>query len=145
MPAIQTSYTSDYSPGFVGMVANQETRNIFSRTSTDASLAFGVPVYQGATDNTVTATPGTAFVGFSVCDNTVAPSTLGGYGEGETAAIMTMGVFWTTAVSAAVMGEPVFVTGAGALSDQATGDTAVPGARFDSTAAANALVKIRVK
>ena len=132
MPAIQTSYTSDYAPGFAGMIANQETRNV-------------VPVYQGAADLSVTAVPGTAFVGFSVCDNTVAPSPAGGYGQGETAAVMTMGVLWTTCSTAAAMGEPVFATGAGALSDQSAGDTAVPGARFDSTAAANALVKIRIK
>ena len=148
MPPIQTTYNSSYAPGYVGMVANQELANIVSRTAADASLAFGVPVFQGPTDHTVTATPGTAFRGISVADKTVVPSLTSAvrdaYAQNDTAAVMTQGVIWVTASAAVTAGEPVFITSAGLFTDVATGDTAVPGATFDTSAASGALVKIRL-
>ena len=151
MPPIQTTYTSDYAPGYAGLIANQETSNVISRIVADAAgLQFGVPVFQGPTDHSVTSTPGTPFVGFSVLDKTVrpnlsfAPAQTNAYAQNDTAAILTLGVVWVVASVAVVAGEPVFVTPAGLITDQASGDAAIPRASFVNSVAAGGLVKIRL-
>ena len=156
MPPVQTTYTATFQPGYVGMVVNQETSNIVSRTVADAGgIGFGVPVFQGPTDLSITAVPNANFLGITVLDRTTpafsapngvltaaSPNVVQLAGV---AGVMTMGVVWTTAAVAVTARQPVYITAAGAFSDVASGDTAVPGATFDSSASANALVKIRIK
>jgi hypothetical protein len=153
MPPIQTTYNSEYTAAFAGMVANMETRNVISRTVQDATLAFGVPVFQGALDNSVTATPGTAFRGISIVEKNALPFTMTGgslaasgmtYQQGDTAGIITKGVVWVLASSVTVAGQQVYLTAGGLYTDVASGDTAIPGALFDDSVASGALVKIRL-
>ena len=144
MPQIQTTYASTYTAAFVGMIANQETRNIISLAVQDATLAFGAAVFQGATDNACTSVPGTRFRGIAIVDKSVPAGSSDAYVQMQTASVATLGVVWVVAAHAVAAGEPVFVTSSGAFTDVSTGDTAIPNATFDSSAASGALVKIRL-
>jgi hypothetical protein len=144
MPPIQTTYNSEYTPAVAGMVADLGTRNVISRSVQDATLAFGVAVFQGATDNTVTATPGTAFVGISLIDKNVVPTTTEDYNQYDTAGVLTLGVVWVLASSATVQGQPVYLTAGGLFTDVVTGDTLVPGATFDNSVVSGSLVRVRL-
>jgi hypothetical protein len=146
MPAYQTTYAGNLAPGYEGMPANMEVRNVISRTiETAGGVGFGKPVYQGATDQAV-ATTGSILRGVTEADHNVRPTAAqtDGYAQGDTVSIMTKGVIWVVANGAVTPGAPAYVTAGGAWSATASGNTAVPNAIFDSTAANGALAKLRV-
>jgi hypothetical protein len=65
------------------------------------------------------------------------------YQQYDGVAIMSQGSIWVTNGAATVAdGDPVYVTGAGAFTNVATGNTALTGWVFDKSAAAGAMVPI---
>ncbi|SPZ07506.1 Uncharacterised protein [Pseudomonas luteola] len=132
--AIQTSYSENIRAGVPGALVDMIPKTLLSRNVEDAAgIAFGVPVYQGARDKGVTATTGTAatFVGFTVMDRSVAVGSK--FSQYESARVMTKGALWITAPAAVTAGAAVVI-----------GGVTIPGARYDTSAAANQIVQVRL-
>ena len=149
MAVVQNSYSELMPAGLPGQVANGEAANRISRTVEDAAgLGFGRAAFRGAGDQGCTGTPAAgAFLGFVTADASVAAASIAG-GNADavpqhgSAAILTKGALLVTAGEAVTAGAAVYVTGAGAIVDTATANTAAPGWLFDAGAAAGAIVRI---
>ncbi|MFV1944133.1 hypothetical protein VPH49_25425 [Pseudomonas luteola] len=131
---IQTSYSENIRAGVPGAIVDMIPKTLISRTVEDAAgVAFGLPVYQGAADKGVTATAGTAadFVGFTVLDRSVAIGSQ--FSQYESVRIMTKGAIWITAPAAVAAGDAVVI-----------GGVTIPDARYDTSAAANQIVQVRL-
>lgn len=118
---LQTDYVDDYAKGFAGQIANGETKNVISRTCSDAAgIAFGAPVYRGATDRAATATVGTlaSFYGWAVADKTLGIDVghdADEYQEFDNVSILTQGAIFVNVVGTVNDGDALTVgTGAGA-------------------------------
>ena len=146
MAVVQNSYSEIMPAGLPGQVANGEAANRISRTVEDAAgLAFGKAAFRGSVDHGCTGTPAAGgFLGFVTADASVvalagSADRVPQYGS---AAILTKGALLVTAGEAVTAGAPVYVTGAGAIVDTATSNTAAPGWLFDAAAASGAVVRI---
>lgn len=131
---LQTSYQENIRAGVPGAIVDMIPKTLISRTVEDAAgIAFGLPVYQGAADKGVTATVGTAadFVGFTVLDRSAATGSL--FSRYESARVMTKGALWITAPAAVSAGDAVVL-----------GGVTIPDARYDTSAAANQIVQVRL-
>ena len=150
MPAVQTNYSNFQPPGTLGMVANAEwATNVISRVvdpAAAASVAPGDPVLQGASEQLVVSANGAsgAFRGIAIRDTTLPPTAGDVFAPTVTVGVMTKGVVWVNAAAAVSPGQPAFFTGAGALTNVATGNTAIPGAIWESAAATPGLAKLRL-
>ena len=150
MPAVQTSYANTLTPGTLGMVADGEwVTNVISRIVDPAATVpvnFGDPVLQGAADQTVVSANGATgtFRGIAVRDVTLPPTAGDQFGPTATLGVLTKGVIWVNAAVAVAAGQAVYFTTAGALTDVASGDTAIPGAIWDSSTATPGLAKLRL-
>lgn len=145
MPDVQTNYPENIARALPGMIASQEPQVIISRVLQDeAALPFGKAVFRGTAANQCTATPAAArFLGVSVLD--VVQETTG-YASRSTVGILNKGPIWVTNGAAAVShGQPVYVTPAGAFTNVAQDNVALPDVEFDTSAAAGALVRLRLK
>ena len=151
MPAIQLTYTEQLPIGTLGQVVNMETANSISRIVEDAAgIGFALAVFQGVNDLGVTATPGTLFKGVTIADKTLVPTMYSTtpvdiYPQRSTAGIHDKGVIWVMASVAVTAGSPAYYTSAKAWTNIATGNTVIPGATFDTSAASGALVRLRVR
>ena len=150
MPAVQTTYSAAHASGYPGMIADgEQVTNVISRIvdpNTANPIAFGDPVLQGVSEATVQSVSGGSgvFRGIAVRDPTLAASAGDQYGATVTAAVMTKGVIWVLAAVAVSAGQPVYFTGAGALTNVPTSNTAIAGAMWESTTAAAGLAKMRL-
>lgn len=145
---IQSTYLSGPARGFPGMVVNGEDSNRISRTVEDAAgIAFGLAVFQGATDHGVTATPSANFMGVTIADAGLIPLPGGAvdtYQQYQTAGILNEGPIIVTASVAVTPRQAVYVTSAGAFTNVSTSNTAIP-ATFDETASSGSPVRIRMR
>lgn len=121
MAVVQSTYATDLTKGYPGMVANGEDSNRISRTIEDAAgIGFGRPAYRGVGDHGCTATVGTlaTFLGFTIAHEVLgllAGQTADTYPQYENVAIMTQGAIFVTVVGAVTDGAPLSIgTGAGA-------------------------------
>ena len=143
----QTNYTDRMDAGVAGAIVNTEPNVLISRSVEKAEgLGFGVPVAQGANDKGCTDTNGkTAVLGVTAIDRGVGGTTVDTFTQGESARIMTKGVIWVVAGEAVAAGDSVYVTAStGAFKKTATGNVAIPNARFDTSAANGGLVQVRL-
>lgn len=145
---IQTTYSNTIAVGFAGMVADGAKSNRISRTVEDAAgMAFGIAAFRGTGDHGCTATPNaTKFLGIVIADAGYVPG-LGGAADTipqySTAGLLNEGVIFVQGSLAVNQGDLVYVTPAGAYTNVATANTALP-AHFDGTIAAAGVVPIRV-
>lgn len=150
MPAVQTTYPSTLAPGALGMIANGEwVTNIVSRIvdpTAAAPIAFGDPVLQGPSDQTVVPVAGGsgAFRGIAIRDASLPPTDNDQYPATATIGVMTKGVVWVNAAAAVSPGQAAYFTAAGALTAASSGNTAIAGAVWDSAAGAPGLAKLRL-
>lgn len=149
MPTLQDAYSDDLAAGFAGMVANGETSNRITRTCEDAAgIPFGAAAFRGSGDHGCTDTVGTAanFLGPVIATSAlglIAGQTADTYAQYENVAIMTQGVIWVLCGDAVTDGAPVYVDAStGEWTDTATDNIAADGWVFDTTGAADTLVKI---
>jgi hypothetical protein len=146
--AVQDTYSATPAKGYPGMVANGETSNRISRTCEDvAGIAFGKAVYRGSGDQGCTATPAAGtLLGFAIADHGVQPLPGGVaadiYPRYSSVGIMNLGAIYVTAGEDVTDGADVYVTGAGAIVDTASGNTAATGWKFDETVASGGIVRI---
>ena len=149
MPSLQDTYNTVAPVGIAGMQADTRPTEIISRTAENAAgLQFGAVAVQGAGD--LGCIPpdanNTSFLGIVVRDQALdSTRSLNKVGQYETAALMKRGAIWVVAGEAVTPKDiPYFVPATGAIVKTATNNIAIPGGRFESTAASGALVKLRV-
>ena len=133
-------YDQDRPVAFPGMLAEgQPARDVASKRVEGGEIAFGLAVGDGAADGSCTL-GGTGFVGITLADKSRAQD---GFVEGEMAAVIRKGTVWVTADAAVSANAPAyFVAATGALTPTATGNTAIDGAVFETSAAAGALTRV---
>ena len=150
MPAVQTAYPATLAAGTLGMIANGEWfTNIISRVvdpTAPAPVNFGDPVLQGPSEQTVVpvGTGSGAFRGIAIRDAGLPPTANDQYPATATIGVMTKGVVWVNAAAAVTPGQAAYFTPAGALTAASSGNTAIPGALWESAAAAPGLAKLRL-
>lgn len=151
MPAVQTTFSETMRPALAGMIADTTPQTILSRVVESATgLAFGVVATKGTGDLQVKPAPGGAYQGITVADLTVqhtAPPAGNPdfYPDKDVCNILVIGAIWVTVGAAVTAGEPVYyVPATGVITNVSTSNTAIPGARFESSAASGALAKVRL-
>jgi hypothetical protein len=145
MPTVQSTYGT-MSAARAGMIANmEEVGNDISRTVEDsAGIGFGKLVFQGTDDRGITATPGTTVRGITVRSQARDANNPDKYGQYESAKVRTKGPIWVTVSGAVTAGAAVYYTAAGLFTATASGNTALTGAIFDTSAADGGLAIIRL-
>ncbi|MES2289275.1 MAG: hypothetical protein V4530_06005 [Pseudomonadota bacterium] len=144
---IQSTYATDYTRGFPGMLADGNTQSRPSGTVEDAGgIAFGKAAFSGTNERGFTATPGTKFKGITIADAGVVPP-IGGaadvYPQYANVSLLDQGDIWVTAGANVVKDAAVYVTSGGAFTSVSGGNTAIP-ATFMEAVSSGAPVKIRV-
>lgn len=148
--ALQTEYRDIQPAATLGAQATMIPATIVSRNvETAAGIGFGRAVAQGAADKGIVlaGAGATKIVGITLLDRSATGSatTPDAFRQRESARVLTKGDIWVTAAIAVAAGDPVYVTGAGALTSAAADNTAIPGARWDtSTTAAGQLAVVRL-
>ena len=135
------TYTTKNPLGFPGMIAeSQMIKDVASKVVvTTATIPFGVAVGAGASDGSVRL-GGAAYQGITVADLS---RTADQYVLGEVAGVLRKGTIWVTAAVAVTPADTVYyVPATGAITNVASGNTAIPNAKFETTAAAGALVRL---
>lgn len=144
---IQSTYLQGPARGFPGMIVNGEDSNRISRTVEDAAgIAFGMAVFQGATDHGVTATTSANFMGIAIADAGVIALPGGAvdtYVQYQTAGILNEGPIYVTTSVSVTPRQPVYVTPAGLFTNVVGSNQLIP-ATFDETAVAGP-VRIRIR
>lgn len=143
MPTIQSTYADTISNGFAGALVNTEPRVLISRTVEDSGgIDFGLAVMQGTEDKGVTVGDGSAFLGVTVREQDLNPTSPDTFEFQHEARIMTKGVIWVANSGGVNAGDPVVTLADGALG---TGSSPlVDGARWDTTAEDGELAQLRL-
>lgn len=149
MAELQTTYTENLAAGYPGMIASGETSNRITRTNEDAAgIVFGTAAFRGSADHGCTDTVGTSatFLGpviASTVQGLIAGQTADTYAQYENVPILTLGAIWVLTGDAVTDGAQVYVDAAtGEWTDTSTDNIAATGWFFDTTGAADTLVKI---
>lgn len=149
MPIIQPAILLKPAAGMVGRRANMEEWNTVTRLTTAAGIGFGEPVQRGASADLIAPFTTGKFLGITEADVTVvegAPGAAAVFPAGYNTPVCDMGVIWGKAVGTCTAGGFVYWNVAGkGYTDTAASNTLVPNAEFDSAAAANGIVKIRLR
>lgn len=146
--ALQNTYLDTQAAAVAGMPATMIAATDISRTvETAAGIGFGKAVGQGTADKGIVAFAGTKFVGITLLDRsaTGVPTNPDAFPQRASARVRTKGDVWVEASVAVAAGDPVYLTAAGAFTNVATNNTAITGARWDtSTTAAAQLAVVRL-
>ena len=142
------NYAIDPEVAQEGQVADTSPATILSRT-VEAAIPFGRAVQKGTKQHAVVAANAGPVTGITVRSQATGARAASPdvYPANDTAAIMTKGAVWVKVDSTVAEGDDVTVTVATGLFGTkavAAGIIAVPGAVFDTGAAANGLARIRV-
>lgn len=144
------NYNTDPAVAFEGMVADQTPATIVSRTVEVAALTFGHCVKQGAADYGCerVETGDTAILGIAVRNQAAKAddSSTNEYPVKDTASILLKGAIWVKAGATVAAGDPVHVTVDGSVfgTGAGAGKVAISGATYETSGAANALVRVRL-
>lgn len=143
MPTVQSTYADNIGAGYAGGIVSTEPSVLISRTVEDAAgIAFGLAVMQGTADKGVVVGDGNGFLGVTVREQSVDPSTPNKFAQNENARIMTKGVIWVANSGGVAAGDEVGLAADGALTSATSGD--IVGARWDTTAADGELAQLRL-
>ncbi len=148
MPMIQKEWAAKPLPGAVGRRANMEEWNTITRTAGAAGIGFAHPVQRGTSDDQVVPLTTGNFLGISEADQTLIDGPVGTqavYPVGSELPVCEKGVIWARAVGTCTAGNPVYWDSAADGYANDSSKTLIPGAEFDNSAAANGLVKIRLR
>jgi hypothetical protein len=134
------TYTGRTRLGFAGMIAeSQAVRDVASKAVTTAVVPFGRAVGAGATDGTCRL-GGTGYLGITVADKTRAADQ---YAVGEMAGVMRKGTIWVAVGADVTPASTVyFVPATGVITSVSTDNTAIPGAKFETTATSGNLARV---
>ncbi|MBQ0802999.1 MAG: hypothetical protein KBT76_14805 [Sulfitobacter litoralis] len=138
----QGTYDTEMAVGYAGMEADTSgPRDVASRIIETAAVAFGLAVGRGTADGSAKISGG-GFEGITIEDKT---RTADQYAVGEVAAVKRKGSVWVVADGAVTPAGTVTyteATGAIGVKAVATGIVAIPNAKFETTAADGALVRV---
>lgn len=145
---IQTTYSRYHGQAYEGMIADQQSANLLSKRA-DAAIGFGKVALQGAAADSIKAVGGgaTLFIGVTVRDQSTGAGSPDQFAANDAVRIMDRGTIWVIAGENVAAGDrAAFLTADGSFKKATTADTtAIDGARFDTTAASGALVKLKLK
>lgn len=145
--AVQTVYNENQPAGKQGAIVDMSPRSLMSRTvETAAGIAFGVAVEQGTADEGCKVYDGGTILGFTVRERSLVAEA-DKFAQYESARIMIgQGTFWAVATVDVVAGDPVYIRPSNNTfqKDNTDSGVAYPNARYDSTATAGNLVKVRL-
>lgn len=147
MGTVQSNYLDNMAEAYEGMIANEEPNVVISRTVETAAIGFGKAVKQGVGDHGILAAAGAsdAYRGITVRDQSVVPTSVDTYPVGATAAVMTKGVIWVTALDTVIAGAAVYMAIASKkFTDTTTSNLPIPNAVFEDSGGADDLVRIRL-
>ncbi len=145
MPAIQSTYNATMPIGRPGAIVDMRNRTVISRELQSATLAFAQPVFRGTGDHLCAAIGGSGgFLGMSVMDPTVRAQNLNQYVQNDTIAILLKGIMWVTTAASCTPGQPAYYDASGNITSVSSGNTAIPAATFETTAAAGGLAHLRL-
>jgi hypothetical protein len=146
--AYTENYRTDPSVAYEGMISDLSDCVILSRTIATAAIGFAKCVKHGSADHTVEAVEAgdTAIFGLTIRHQALDAEHSDEFPVGETAPILVKGAIWVKAAGTVSNGDPVHVnvttnaytTGAGA------GKVALEGAFYETSGAADDLVRIRI-
>ncbi|MGL4544843.1 MAG: structural cement protein Gp24 [Plesiomonas sp.] len=153
---VQASYGLNHNPAFVGMVADGQLANIISKLNTDVvTIPYGKAVFADGVGGAKLPTSGSTapqFVGVAVRELNRAYGINDTFGAvaNDDFSVLTVGAIWVKAAEAVTARGDVFVrVGATGTGDFAAGAGAaatlavqIPGAKYLTSAAAGALVKV---
>ncbi len=139
MPAYQTTYISAPVAGYAGMVADATDNTILSKRITNTAVAFGLAVSRGSADGT-SRLGGTIYDGISIADKADPEAA---YAIDDIAGVMVKGTIWVTASNNVTPADPpTFTLATGVIGAGLV--TAIPNARFLTTATAGNLVQLQL-
>ena len=148
--ATQTVYNENMRRGVAGQIVDQIPKTLISRTVENAAgMGFGIPAAQGAKDKGIRPFQAgdtiDAFVGFTVRERSL-HAEADAFKQYDSARLMTKGALWVVASVAVAAKDKVYIVPAtGVLTNVATSNLLVPGARWDtSTTAANQIAQVRL-
>lgn len=145
---IQTSYSRYHAEAFEGMIADQRNTNLISRRAT-AAIGFGKAALQGSAVDAIKAADNSAalFIGVTVRDQSTDPSAPDQFKANDEVRLIDQGAVWVLAGENVAAGDRAgYLTASGAFMKATTANvTAIDGARFETTAASGALVKLRLR
>jgi hypothetical protein len=150
MVAVQTTYSATIAPGTPGMVASEWPSQVDTKIcDNDLGISYGVAVCdsplldRGVVVGHLSGSAAAAFVGISVRDITLAPSTSGdGYQLGDNMGVLVTGDIWVIAKQAVTRGHKAsFNTTDGSLG---TAGTAIVNSRWMTSAGAGQLAILRL-
>ena len=145
MPPIQTTYNATMPIARVGAIVDMRNRTVISRELTSPTLAFGQPVFRGTADHLCAGIGASGgFLGMSVLDPTVRAPNLNQFVQFDTVPILLKGIMWVTAAAACSPGQPAYYDASGNITNVSSGNTAIPGGTFETTAAAGGLAQMRI-
>jgi len=159
MSPVQTAYEAEHAPAFEGQRSSLVLTNINSKVAEGNDIAFGRAVVRGTDDNQaqLPSATGEDFMGVTEMTSAWSEREDGEhvYRENQEMNIIDFGDVWVYTEQAVVPGDPVFFrhTAAVAPNDvvgrfRKDADTAnadqIPGATFETTAAAGELARIHL-
>ncbi len=136
----QGTYLDNPAVAYAGMIAEgQPARDIKSSVVENAAVAFGLAVGLGTADNSVRL-GGTGFIGITVADKTRLNDN---YQIGEFAAVLRKGTVWVNVPVAVADADPVyFVAATGVITNVASGNVLIAGARFETSTSGAGLARV---
>ncbi len=134
------TYTTRTALGYAGMIAeSQIVKDVASKAVTTAVVPFGVAVGAGAADGTCRL-GGTGYLGITVADKSRAADQ---YAVGEMAGVLRKGTIWVAVGADVDPADTVyFVPATGVITSVSIDNTAIPGAKFETTATSGNLARV---
>lgn len=141
MADVQTTYTEARPIGLPGQLVDGEERNTITRTvETVAGIPWAAPAGRGTGDyQAIIGAGGYVFIGIAVRDASRPAKDLDLYARYANCRLMTRGKMWVTVGEAVLDGDTAYWNIATKKWTKTNTDLAVPGAKFDTTAAINGL------
>lgn len=144
---VQSTYQATLDPGRAGLPVGTDWNADTGNCETVAGLSFGIAVSQGAVTDKGVVIGGTSetFRGITLRDVTLESAQLDKYARYQNVGVLTRGKVWCLPSHAVAPGDPVyFVPATGVLTNQAGGNEVINGARWVTTAVADALALVEV-
>lgn len=134
------TYDTDRAVGYAGMLAEgQPARDVASKVVENAEVAFGLAVGAGSADGSCRL-GGTGYVGITIADKTRDEDA---YDVGEVAAVIRKGTVWVEVPVAVADTDTVyFIPATGVITNVSTSNTAIVGAKFETSTSGAGLARL---
>lgn len=142
------SYSRETPAGYPGMIATTEGAHADVSSVVEVGsgdIAFGSVVVHGATEGTVKApTAGGKFAGIAVADRTVPFANGAVFKPYDQLTCKRAGSIFVSALAAVAVGDPVYFTATGGLTNASSGNTLIPDAEWVIPTSGAGLSRVRL-